>query len=115
MMTRTQIEATINQAVGIMVRYQAEKNWRLSRDRMTAEVQAIGGWVNQTGMGPLATDSLILKPISDRLLAVCGSEVGPRLFAEFLRAFYDLWDVSRVDLTTFSERPLQSVPAAVRT
>lgn len=95
MMTETQRESTVSQSVAVMVRYQEDRKYRPCRDRMIAEIQAIAGWVRQAGMDPITTDSLVLQPVGDRLLAVCGSEVGPRLYSEFLRAFYDLDDVGR--------------------
>src|SRR5262249_25514122 len=70
-------------------RYHDEHRSSQNRALMVVEVQLIAGWVMETGLKPIEADELILQPVGCELLRLYGYEVGPRLYAEFLKAFED--------------------------
>ncbi len=54
---------------------------------MVAEVRAVAGWVEESGMCGMAADEQILSPVQSELVARYGPVVGGRLDAEFAKAF----------------------------
>lgn len=90
MMTERQIRETISHCVELMARYREGPRACHRREFMIAEVQAVVGWVVEMKLDPIETDEQILQPVGAALLSLYSYEVGPKLFAEFLSAFYDL-------------------------
>ena len=81
------IEETVARCVSIMVYYLGSGRSTQSRGVMTNEVQSIARWATGLGLSSQAIHERIVRPVKAELIARYGSEVGERLYNEFLRVF----------------------------
>jgi hypothetical protein len=87
--TERQLRKAVELIVGTMKRYHDAHRLPGSRSMMAAEVLMISGWIMESGLSPPEVDQRILNPVGNELLEHYGYEVGPRLYAEFLKTFED--------------------------
>jgi hypothetical protein len=57
------------------------------RAQMTSEIRAVAEWFAGAKMGQAATVERVLEPIAAELVERYGPKAGPRLNAEFVKAF----------------------------
>ncbi len=85
-------EARMRQAVArclsVMVFYHHDRaDTRDPCAPMRGEIRQIAAWVDELGLGSVATDDDLIEPVRVGLIDRFGHEVGARLFAEFTGAF----------------------------
>jgi hypothetical protein len=82
--------------LSVLLRYRNGDRTAATQGMMIAEIETIVGWLKELDLPPGVTETGVLQPVEEYLLARYGHEAGLRLNAEFVEAF----EMAGMDLLT---------------